>query len=121
MMKITKALILVVGALATSPMLFAMKKAIVLDSCPYPKMAGETALVQGTVQEVFGIENFWDSEKALRIMPLVKYTLALPPELLGDNGIIYYAKVGGLEYCFHESWLKMIPDEDEYAEEKEVK
>jgi hypothetical protein len=114
MMKITKVLVLVVGALAISPMLSAMKKAVVLDSCPYPKMAGKIALVQGTIQEVFGIYNFWDSKEALRIMPLVKYTLVIPPELLG-RGIIYYAKVGVYGYCFHESWLKMIPNEEEDA------
>ncbi len=119
MTKSSKVLTLVIGLLLFSPALFAMKKAIVLDSCPYPRMAGKVVMVQGTIKEIFDIDNFLDSKTALKLPVFINYMLVLPPKLL--KGTVYYAKVNGFGYCFHESWLKMMPDDQKDDEEEAEK
>ena len=116
MAKLIKVLTLVIAVMTLCPMLCAMKKAVVLNSCPYPNMTGKIATVQGTIHEIFGIDNFWDSKEALRLPVFIKYIGALPLELLGDKGTVYYAKVGIYGFCFHESWLEIFPDEDEHKD-----
>ncbi len=71
-------------------------------------LAGKTARIEGTTQEMWGIDDIWTSPSSFSIRAISKYLLQNPPM----GGTVYYGKVDGLGNCFHQSWLQSINAED---------
>lgn len=78
--------------------LFAMQYAKVIGG----PLAGKTAQIVGSLEELYGINDIWMSPKSFSIPAIKSYLIANPP----SHGKVYYGKVEGLGYCFHESWLQ---------------
>lgn len=75
---------------------------------PYHRLVGRDAKIQGTIQEVWGIKDIRDNPQAMNHYPIANYVLADSPR----DGLVYYGKVAGVGYCFHESWLRELTQEE---------
>jgi hypothetical protein len=109
-MNVKKLFVLAVAMGVIMSQLSAMRKAVVLENCPYKKLIGRVASVAGTVQEIFRIDDIWKTPKALRIPPISIYMATTQCDPL--YGTVYYVSIDGLGYCLHNSWLKKIDIED---------
>ncbi len=89
------------GAFLVGQTLYAMQYAKVING-PH---AGKIAHIEGTSQQIWGIDDIM-SPKSFSIPVIANYLMTHPPL----NGKVYYGKIEGFGYCFHESWLQEVSE-----------
>lgn len=72
------------------------------------ELRGKIMRIQGTIKEVLGVDDPYESEKSYRLPVLYNYVKGEYPA----SGTIYYARhtETDLKYCMHESWLQQEPN-----------
>jgi hypothetical protein len=70
----------------------------------HPVFGGKSFRVEGTLQEVMGIDDPWMSNKALGNPAVANYLMSQNPPA-PYHGTVYYGKIEYLGYCIHESYL----------------
>jgi len=69
---------------------------------------GETAIIEGDSQAVWGIKDVWMSPLNSSLPTLMNYIMSKPPR----SGTVYYGEIRtptmSSGFYFHESWLKKI-------------
>ncbi|KKP35375.1 MAG: hypothetical protein UR26_C0006G0059 [candidate division TM6 bacterium GW2011_GWF2_32_72] len=67
----------------------------------------QVAQIDGTSKEVWGIEDIWGTPRSFGIYAIMNYVFQAKNLTYGT---VYYGKIGGLGFCFHESWLAELDD-----------
>ena len=70
----------------------------------HPVLGGKSYRVEGSIQEVLGVDDPWMSPKTFSIPALSNYITSQNPPA-PYHGTVYYGKIDHLGYCVHEDYL----------------
>jgi len=109
-MKLAKTFSAVSLVLMIMPMLSAKYYARVVDGYKY--LMGRVVIIEGTIENELGIKNIWRFHNIKKYPEIQWYKDQNPP----PGGSVYYGIDSGVHYCFHETWIKILPPKEAVAE-----